>query len=230
MHVRVAVLAAVLVALAIPAFWPDYLSRVPASDPYTHAHALLGFLWLGALLVQPLLARAGRLDRHRAIGRFAVFVGAAFVLSSVLLTHHRASRMDAERFGREGHGFYLPLVMAAIFLAALVLAVRWRRVPSLHARFMVCTALPLLDPLIARLLYFHAPPLPAPFLYQVPAFSIVVATLVGLTRTLPAGSPGRPVLRSFALAVTAALLLYFATPSSDSWLDLLRWFRSLPLT
>jgi hypothetical protein len=34
--------------------------------------------------------------------------------------------------------------MAALFAAALVLALRWRRVAPLHSRFMLCTSLALI--------------------------------------------------------------------------------------
>jgi hypothetical protein len=137
MPVRAAAAAVALLALAIPAFWPDYQSKIARADAYTHVHALLGLLlWLLLLIAQPLLIRA--------IGRAAIGIGAAFFVSSVLLTHHRASRMDAAAFERDGFGFYLPLEMAALFAAALVLALRWRRVAPLHSRFMLCTSLALI--------------------------------------------------------------------------------------
>ena len=222
--------AALMLALAIPAFWPDYLAKLRAVDPYTHAHALLGLLWLLALIVQPLHIRARKVPLHRLVGRVAGIIGVGFVVSSVLLTHHRASRMDAATFERDGFGFYLPLSMAAFFCAALVMGLIWRRVTPMHARFMVCTSLSLVDPLLARLLYFYGPPLPAPLLYQVPAFTVITAVLVVLLRTLPPSSPGRGSFRVFSLAVIGVLLLYFATPYSGTWLRFLQWFRALPLT
>jgi hypothetical protein len=225
-----ALLAAVLLVLAVPAFWPDYLARLRAADPYTHAHALLGTLWLLALMVQPLLIRARRLRLHRLIGRLAGTAGLAFFTSGVLLTHYRAGRMTEAAFERDGSGFYLPLVMSAIFGAALLLGLVWRREMAVHARFMACTSLALVDPVLARLLHFYAPPLPAAFLYQLPAFAIIIGSLLLLQRGLPPASPGGRSFRVFAVGVTADLLLYFLTPYSATWLDVLRWFRALPLT
>lgn len=227
---RAAAFALVLLVLAMPAFWPDYGSRPGTVDRYTHAHAALGVTWLLALIAQPLLIRARRVRLHKAIGAPAVAVGVAFVVSSVLLTHHRAARMDAALFERAGHGFALPLIMAVIFAAALLLAVQWRRVMPMHARFMICTALALVDPLVARLLHFYGPPLPAGFLYQVPAFAIIVGVMVGMLQTLPPAYPGRRTFRHFTVVVAGLLALHFVAPWSAAWLEVMRWFRALPLT
>jgi len=95
---------------------------------------------------------------------------------------------------------------------------------------MICTALPLIDPVTARALYFYAPPLPATFLYQVPGFTVAVAVMVVLWRTLSLSAPGRRTFLSFVVAATVFLLLHFATPYSAAWMQAMWWFRSLPLT
>ncbi|MBX3635114.1 MAG: hypothetical protein KF683_06970 [Rubrivivax sp.] len=222
--------ALVLLALSVPAFWPDYLAKPAAADLYTHVHALLGLLWLLALVAQPLLVRARRVRQHRALGRIAVAVGVAFVVSGLLLTHHRVSRMPAADFAAHGFGFYLPLLMTGVFAAALLQGWRWRRVMPLHARYMACTLLALVDPVTARLMYFHAPPPAVFFVNQLPAFVIVVVALAALWRTLPASAPGRRGFAGFAVAVGGLFLLYGAAPYSPAWLALLQWFRALPLT
>jgi len=225
-----AVGAVVLLALAVPAFWPDYLAKVSLVDGYTHGHAILGLLWLLLLILQPLVLRAGRMSLHRSLGRLGALVALAFTVSSVLLTHHRASRMPDEAFASFGAGFYLPLVMTLVFAAAATLGLRWRRVATLHARFMACTVLALVDPVSARLLHFYAPPLPAGFLYQLPAFTLIIVTLAMLYFTLPPNARARRVFGTFAVTVAVFLLLYFATPYSAGWLGVLEWFRALPLT
>jgi hypothetical protein len=219
-----------LLVLSVPAFWPTYLSRPLAADPYTHAHALLGTLWLLVLMAQPRLVAGRRLGLHRRLGWAAVALGVALVVSSVLLTHHRVSRLDAATFARDGAGFYLPLVMAALFASALVLAVRWRRVTALHARYMACTLLALIDPVIARLLAMWGPSMPAADLYQAPAFLVIVTLIGAMARTLPAHSRGQSTFSWFAWAVTAALLFNIAAPHVAPWSWWMQWFRDLPLT
>ena len=137
--------------------------------------------------------------------------------------------MDAEQFAREGHLVYLPLVMTAIFAAALALGISWRSVPAVHSRFMASTALPLLDPLIARILFFYAPPLPVEFLYQLPAFVLASLVLSLLWRSLPSTSPGYLIFRSFAVGTIIALVLFFVIPFSGTWRAFVEWFRALSI-
>lgn len=222
--------ALALLGLSIAAFWPDYLGRIGSVDAYTHVHAVLGLAWLLLLIAQPRLALARKVALHRSLGRLGVIVGAAFLVASVLLTHHRASRMDAEAFERFGHFLYLPLLMTAIFAGALLLALRWRRSRPLHARYMACTALALVDPVSARLLHFYGPELPSDFMYQLPAFAIVAGVLLAMLWTLPPSIAGRGTFVAFAGTTWALLALYFVTPYSAAWLRILDAFRALPLT
>jgi len=159
-----------------------------------------------------------------------VLAGAAFFVSGILVAHRSVARMDADEFAREGRFVYLPLAMAAIFAGALVLAVVWRRTPALHGRFMAATALPLLDPLFARLLFRYAPPLPDESLYQVPAFALSTAILSALYASLPATTQGRPTFAYFALGATAIFAGYFVVPYTSAWQAFATWFRALPLT
>lgn len=219
-----------LLVLAPFAFWPSYLSRSGSSDAYTHAHAALGTLWLLLLVVQPWFIKASRRSWHRYAGRLGVLLGTAFFATSVLVAHRSIARMSAEQFSREGHLVYLPLAMAALFGLALLMAVRWRRNAPLHGRFMAATALALLDPLFARLLYFYAPPLPREWLYQIPAFVLSVSILAALFMSLPTRAPGRMSFLGFSVGVTAVLLGFFVIPHTATWLSLVTWFQSLPMT
>ena len=110
---------------------------------------MLGTCWLLLLGVQPLLITASLRSSHRFLGRIGVLVGAAFVVSGILIAHRSVARMNLDQFARERRFVYLPLAMAVIFAIALLLAVLWGRSAAAHGRFMAATALPLLDPVAA---------------------------------------------------------------------------------
>lgn len=222
--------ALALMALAGLAFWPGYLSRPADAEVHTHVHAVLGIGWLLLLAVQPMLARGRRRSWHRRIGMAGVLVGASFAVSGLLVAHRSVTRMEADQFQRDGPFVYLPLAMAAIFALALGLAVAWRRVPALHARFMSATALPLLDPVLARLLYQFGPALPADVLHQLPAFVLALGVLLAQERSLPPGTRGRRAFQAFAAATAALLLGYVVVPHMAAGAALAAWFRGLPLT
>ncbi len=230
MALRLALAAAVLLALAPIAFWPQYLSRLGEADGYTHAHALPGTAWLLLLVGQPLLVHRRAVGMHRALGRIAVPLGAAFFVTGILTAHRGLSRLTPEQLGTDGYIVYLPLSMTLIFGVALALGVTWRSSRPVHARFMAATALPLLDPLLARILGFYGPTLPAEFLYQVPAFSLAVGALVGLSATLPPGVRGGRGFQLFAVGTAVVLVAWFAAPYSGGWATFARWFQALPIT
>jgi hypothetical protein len=190
-----------------------------------HVHAVLGAIWLVLLTVQPLLFKAAMYKQHRLLGRIGVALGAVFALSGVLMAHKSLVNMGPDLFAREGRFVYLPLIMATIFAAALAMAVLFRATPAVHSRFMAATALPLLDPVLARLLFFHAPPLPATYLYQVPSFALIVTVLMLLAWSVPATTHGRVAFAWFSIATTLALLGFFIIPNTGSWLAFTDWFR-----
>jgi hypothetical protein len=227
-HVSIAAL--VLLGLSGLAFWPPYLSRPQAADAHVHAHAALGAVWLMLVAVQPLLIRAVMRAQHRLLGRIGVVVGVAFAWSGVMVAHRSVVRMGADQFAREGRFVYLPLAMAVLFAVALMLAVRFRASPAVHSRFMAATLLPLLDPVIARLLFFHAPPLPAESLYQVPAFVLFAAVLARLAHSLPETATGRVAFGRYAIGTALVLLGFFVVPGTGAWLSFTAWWRGVPLT
>ena len=58
--------AGLLLALALGAFWPMYLSKpFAALDRYTHAHAAVGLAWMLLLVAQPLAIRRGPAETLR---------------------------------------------------------------------------------------------------------------------------------------------------------------------
>jgi hypothetical protein len=226
-----AVFAFGLLLLAASAFWPLYLSKSwSAIDRYTHIHAVLGTLWMFSLVAQPMLIHHGYRLAHRMTGRTSLFVAFGFVISGLLLTHFRVSRMSEAAFAKEGIYIYLPIAVALLFAAACVLGYRWRRSAQVHARFMLSTALLLIDPVLARIMFFYLPPLPSDNLYQAITFTLVAAIMAVLVKSLPLHTPGRTCYRNYCLGTVTVLTLFFPVPYTAAWLAFVNWFRVLPLT
>ena len=220
--------AAFLVA-SIAAFWPSYFGRLPARlDVLTHAHAALMTIWLSMLIAQPFLIRRERRPLHRLIGRASYLLVPLITVSWVLLTHLRAAAMPRDVFEAEGQFFYLPFVSALLFVASWGLAIWRRRSPPLHARYMVGTALAAVDAVTARLLGFNAPPFEDPMTYQYIGFGVTDAVLVTLW-AFDRGPHRRAFLHLLAIFVPLHLF-WFTGAQTAAWLDVVRWFRGLPLT
>lgn len=95
---------------------------------------------------------------------------------------------------------------------------------------MLSTALLLIDPVLARIMFFHLPPLPSDHLYQGITFTIIIAAMTYLLSSLPPKAAGRVWYRNYYLSTLGVFALFFAVPYTDAWLAFVNWFRVLPLT
>ncbi len=228
---RFAALAVVLLLIAAIGFWPDYLNKPwKGIDAYTHVHAALGTAWLLLLIAQPLLIRSRSSATHRLLGQVSIVLAAGFVVVGILLTHVRFAPMPPEVFARAAPFMSLPLTMTLLFAAAFLLALRWRKSPPVHARFMGATAVALIDPALARANNLLFPPLPSSWMYQAISFAVMAAILMTMWVTLPRATRGRAAFQWFTCATIVVLGLLFVVPRTAGWLAFAGWFRGLPLT
>ena len=211
------------------AFWPLYLSRLGTSiDRYTHWHAFIAVCWTGLLIVQPLLIPSYR-PLHRKLGAISYGLAPAFAIASLLLAHARFRAMDLTRFQQEAANLFLPLSAVLLFTVSYVLAMYYRRNISLHARFMILTGLPMIDPVLGRVLAFYGPAFPNPLLIQAITF--------GLTDLIILALLWRPQMSTrfrFAYGVPAALFpaahaAWFTFAQAPAWVPFASWFRGLSL-
>ena len=221
---------AAFLALAMVAFWPTYLSLGPASSSfYTHLHAITATAWMVVLILQPLAIRTRRLEWHRILGRVSYVLAPLVLVSMVLLAHNRLRLATAEAYAIQTYVLYLQVSLALVFALSYALAIATRRRTVLHARFMVCTGLTLVDPVVIRLM-FWADPTPT-WNYQWFTFALTDAVLVALIWLERDARVGRRVfpamLIAFVLAQLPALVLLTDGPV---WQSFARWFLSLPLT
>lgn len=220
-----------LLAAAIAAFWPKYLSQAKGSiDATTHLHAFSMLAWSALLIAQPFLIRARLRPAHRALGVLSYAVAALVMISSLLLAHLRFKSMSALVFLAEARNLYLPVSTVVLFGIAYGMGLYYRRVPSLHAAFMVCTALTLIDPILGRILFFYFPPLANDLYYQAITFGVTDLILLGLILARRAEPPSRWALATMLKIFLPAHALWFTLAQSAAWMPFARWFRSLPLT
>lgn len=220
-----------LLAAAVAAFWPKYLSQTPRSiDAYTHLHAFSMLAWSALLIAQPFLIRARRRSAHRALGVLSYALAALVMISSLLLAHLRFVSMSPLVFLAEARNLYLPVCTVVLFGIAYGMGLYHRRVPSLHAAFMVCTALTMIDPILGRILFFYFPPLPNDLYYQVITFGTTDLILLGLILVRRIDPQSRWALATMLKIFVPAHALWFTLAQSAAWMPFARWFKSLPLT
>jgi hypothetical protein len=222
-----------LFVVALVAFWPTYLALAPsASSAYTHLHAFTAAIWILMLVAQPLAIRTRRMPLHRLLGRASYALAPLMLVSIVLLAHSRIRGLQGEAYGAQTYVLYLQVSLAVLFGIAYglaILAIHWRQSVTLHARFMLCTALTLIDPVVIRLLLW-ANPAPS-WNYQWLTFGLTDAVFVVLIWLDRHSSVGRVVLPTmlglFMIAQAPAL---FGLTNTPAWQKFARWFAALPMT
>ncbi|MBL8522143.1 MAG: hypothetical protein JNN20_00495 [Betaproteobacteria bacterium] len=221
-------LVAVLLLLSFVAFWVPYFSQLSVASRYVHFHVATMLVWMCLLIVQPLLMRAGRRDVHRAIGKTTWLLMPLVLVSSVLLAHFRISQPGA--IDQPGMlqvlilQMFSPLLLAGFYAAALMR----RREPAVHARWMLATALPLIDPVIARVLAFHLPKWADAGDWLGPL--IAMATLAIIIVAERQSSRGRHVFPIVFALVLLQLVLFYTLGTSAVWRTFAQWFAALPLS
>lgn len=222
---------AALLLASLAAFWPKYLSKPASSiDAYTHVHAFAMLAWCGLLIAQPLLIRSERRRMHRALGAVSYALVPVLLVASLLLAHARFRAMDDATFETESPSLFLPLSAILLFALSYGLAVIFRRTPALHARFMICTALTMIDPVVGRLLFFYLPPLPNDLYYQAITFGAVDLILLSLAFRDRGNVEVRGVFAGMLVPFVAAHVFWFTAARAEGWREFAAWFRSLTIT
>lgn len=216
--------AALLIA-AIPAFWPSYLfPKKYETDWHVHLHGIAMLLWMLMLIVQSTLAGRRSFEAHRAIGKTSFVLVPVILASTLLLAHYRMrSGINRELL----YFFYVQSALLVQFLVAYFFAIANRRMPPVHMRFMACTALALVDPIFARLLYNHfgiEPPL-----LQLITYGFIDLILVALI-------VHDRIEQHYARAYQGMLVVFLVTQvptffitGTKEWLAFTKAFAKLPL-
>ena len=216
---------AVLMLLAIPAFWPSYLNVDKAErDFHVHLHGATLLLWGMMLVVQPWLIYRGQWNLHRALGKISYVLAPLVVVSTLLLANHRLKQQITPE---QIYFFYVQIGLTALFALAYTQAIRNRRWPVVHARYMICTGLTLFDPIVARLLFFFGG-MGVPEI-QVVTYATIDAILLYLwKRDRDSGKDIQVfprMLTAFVVMQVPTFFLYKTT----AWLAFTQWFAALPL-
>lgn len=220
-----------LLLVALLAFWPTYLSKIldAKNTVYTHWHAVTATLWILMLIAQPWAIRNRRYALHRATGRASFVIAPLLVTGVLLAAHYRTNAASAEAYAQQTFVLYLQLSLAMVFSICYLLAIANRRRMPLHARFMVCTALTLIDPIVIRIMFWIDPT--PDWHYWWFTFGLTDAVLLALIWFDRNAKDGRWVFPAMLpLFVVTQLPAVLKLTGAQVWQDFARWYASLPLT
>jgi hypothetical protein len=220
----------VLMVLVIPAFWPTYFGLgLGSSGRYVHFHAATAATWMALLILQPLLIRNYKYELHRRIGYFSFILAPLMVVSMLLLANFRIRAVTADAYPQQTYFLYLQFMLAFLFAVSYALAMIYRKDSDVHARFMVCTGLTLIDPVFGRLIAILSPTVDQ-YEQQV-TFTLtylVFLVMIWLERKNRNARWVFPLMLGVFFVVEAPAM--FRLTGLPVWQSVADWYRSLPLT
>jgi hypothetical protein len=110
----------------------------------THFHAIIIVIWLLMLILQPILILKKQLKWHRIIGKASYLVVALLFISLLMIVSQEQTK------AKNLPVFAANLFDIPVFMVFYCLAIYFRKKPAYHARFMVMSVLPFINPALAR--------------------------------------------------------------------------------
>ena len=226
----------VLVLLAVAGFYTSYLLIIfQPTLPIIHIHFVGMTLWMMMLVAQPFLIKYKKLSIHRMLGKISYVLVPLVLLSGFLMIRHSYYREIDGLQHKANQGLILLnndqiLQQAAayeaiaffwlfMFITFYSLAIINRRNSTVHARYMLATALSLLGPIVDRIVFFvfKLKTLTTSIPIEVVAFfiaDIVLAILLWKDY-----QEKRPIkaLRIALLIYIIGQVLYFTIPYTSGW-------------
>jgi hypothetical protein len=136
-------------------FWFTYFTKLLDQENYRmHTHGVTLILWCLMLISQAYLIRAKNHTLHKKIGKFSYVLVPLLVFTTLdLLKYRLPTALGTMDF------FFVALVVNGLiaFVIFYVLAILYRKKPTIHARYMVGTAFPMFTPITDRIQYIYFP-------------------------------------------------------------------------
>jgi len=145
-----------LLAVTFIAFWPSYLTKLPAAKVSHHVHAAGAVLWTILAIVQTWSIHHDQWALHRKMGLATFVLFPMFLIGGMWVIHAESVTLAGNFTSEEGKqiaqfGFFDPLAnigFALLFYGGL----KYRYKVQLHARYMLATLLFVVGPIMFRLL------------------------------------------------------------------------------
>jgi len=223
-------LFALIPVIAIWGFWVTYFTRPPDTlSAYDHIHGLAMFGWTFMLISQSYLIRTNRRDIHRMMGKLSYLLAPLVIISTLVLANYR---LNVRGLTEQGMYFLeLQLFIIIQFTVFYVMAIRWRKRPDVHARWMICTAFTLLDPILARVLMINFLQVPLESgIIQYFTFGFIDLMVVALVIWDWKSHQRCDVFLPALILLLVTHLSVFIFNGTAAWESFATWYRALPIS
>ncbi|AOL22598.1 hypothetical protein Ga0102493_111572 [Erythrobacter litoralis] len=146
-----------LLIATFAAFWPSYFMVFTDASFAHHLHGITATLWMVLIITQSYTIHNGHFRAHGVAGLLSLPLIPLFTAGGLLAT--QVTVVEVTPF-REMFGLNLAFadLVASVFVPfSFFMALRHRRTPDLHARYLLATIFPLIGPVLSRLLASYVP-------------------------------------------------------------------------
>ena len=172
--------------------------------------------------------RRGERRVHRLVGKASYVVVAAITVSSLALANQQLNLR-----GVTGPGKYilmLQVLILAQFLVFYALAIWNRKRSDKHARYMICTALPLIDPIFARILMAYILTPDGFWMIQYLTFGLTNLILLALVAWDWHASRRTDVFLPMLAVIVVLQIPVLLMTDLPAWHAFSSWFIALPIS
>jgi hypothetical protein len=192
-----------------------------------HLHGVAMFAWLILLVAQASLIRMGSRALHAKLGKSSYALAPFIAVTTIVLAHH----MFGTRAPEGRILLALQLFMLLQFLIIYCNAIRYRKSPDIHARWIVGTIMPMIDPIFNRLMgYFLSLDIPAVVITFAATDMLIAGLMIWDWKVHGRKDVFLPMLAICLATQLPVLALTAASPWQDAWVIFSNWFLGLPLS
>lgn len=225
-----------LIVLVFAGFYTSYFAVFfQPNAPIIHIHFTLMVLWIAMLIAQPFLIKYKKRAIHRMLGKISYVLVPLVLISGFLMIRHSYYHKidDLHKATAQGLNQYnndqvlqqaadfqaIAFFWLFMFMLFYSLAVINRRKSSVHARYMLATALTLLGPTVDRIIFFgfKLEKLPASIPIESVAFFIADAVIAILLWKDYKNKRSTKTLLACLLIYIIGQILFFTVPGTDGW-------------
>jgi hypothetical protein len=223
-------LLALIPLFAIWGFWVTYFTRPSGTVSFhEHLHGVAMFGWVLLLVLQAGLIRTNRRAVHRQTGKLAYVLGPWIIVSTIILANYR---LNVRGLTPEGlYIFGLQFFTLIVYTVCFVMAIRCRKQPDVHARWMICTAFTMIDPIFSRILGVNFLQVPIESgIMQYITYSLINLIVIALVlRDWKAESRRDVFVPVLGLLLVTQIPVFFIL-NVPAWTSFSAWFMSLPIS
>ena len=219
------------------AFMPSYFAVLPDAPWVHHLHGITATLWIVLVMTQNWTAHNGKWNVHVWSGVASLVLVPLFTVGGLLVTQNTLLKTtpfkDMFAHALSAADFFVSFAFVAFF----ALALRYRRSPDIHARYMLTTIIILAGPSISRFLVNYVPGFLIRDIESLPKFahaldaSFIIASVLCLFLILRDYRASKPLL-PFSMALLANLLMvfsYYVIGNMELYNPITEWYSSLTI-